>query len=381
MRVILTGGGTGGHIYPALALAEVLRQRDPNIKLLYIGSEQGPEGRIVPAAGIPFAAIPARGLVGKGAVDKVKGFWSLARGIAAARSIVARARPDVIVGTGGYVAGPVGLVAGWRRLPLVIHEQNAFPSTTNRWLSRWAHTVAVPFAAAKTYFPRARQVVVTGNPVRPAVLEAVREEARRQLGLTAYAQVILVMSGSGGARRINQAVVQLAAGLPSVATAAEPTALIVVTGQRYYETVCQSLAQQGLPTGDGGPLRVYPYLDNMEQALAAADLVVSRAGAVSLAEITARGLPAVIVPSPNVTHDHQRRNAAVLAQAGAAVVIEDENCSGPHLLAVVSKLLADGEGLASMADISKQLGVPDAAQRLADLVYQAGGHKFEEQQA
>lgn len=367
MRVVLTGGGTGGHIYPALALAAELRQQDPDVKLLYVGSRTGLEGRIVPAAGIPFVAIPAQGLVGKSIVDVIGGLWALAQGVAAARGVLARARPTVVIGTGGYVSGPVGLVAALSGIPLVIHEQNAQPSVTNRLLSRRAAAVAVPFPATVAAFPHARRVVVTGNPVRPAVLDADREQARKVLGLDKFRHIILVTSGSGGARTVNNAAVPLVAALPP------GTALILVTGERYYDGVVDALAARGLTGTADGPLRVYPYLAEMELALAAADVAVTRAGATSLAEITARGLPAVVVPSPHVTHDHQKHNAAVLAAAAAAVVIDDADCTGDRLTRAVLDLLADGGRLAATAANSRALGVPDAGARLAALVRQVAG--------
>lgn len=365
MRVVLTGGGTGGHIYPALALAEELRRHDPHVNLLYVGSRQGLEGRIVPAAGIPFVPIPARGLVGKNMMDRVRGVAALLQGMAAARKILARARPWVVVGTGGYVSGPVGIMAALMGIPLIVHEQNAFPSVTNRLLSPRAVAVAVPFPAVGDAFPKARRVVVTGNPVRPAILDAQGPEARQQLALEGFRRVVLITSGSRGARRINEAALALAAGLPG------DTALLWVTGEGYYEEMLVRLQGAGLAPGPPGPLRVQPYLEEMELALAAADLAVTRAGGITLAEITARGLPAVVVPSPHVTHDHQRHNARVLEQAGAAVMLDDDQCTGETLARMVGELLSDEERLAAMAGASRALGVPDAARRLAQLVLEA----------
>lgn len=364
MRVVLTGGGTGGHIYPALALAEELRRHDPHVNLLYVGSRTGLEGRIVPAAGIPFVPIPARGLVGKNMLDRIRGVVTLLQGMAVARRILVHARPWVVVGTGGYVSGPVGIMAALMGIPLIVHEQNAFPSVTNRLLSARATAVAVPFPAVADAFPRARRVEVTGNPVRPAILAADGRKARQQLALSGFRRVVLVTSGSRGAQRINEAALALAAGLPG------DTALLWVTGERYYDDVLARLQAAGLTPGRTSALQVHPYLEEMELALAAADLVVTRGGAISLAEITARGLPAVVVPSPHVTHDHQRHNARVLAGAGAAVMLDDAQCTGENLARIVGELLADEERLAAMAAASRALGVPDAAQRLAQLVQQ-----------
>jgi UDP-N-acetylglucosamine--N-acetylmuramyl-(pentapeptide) pyrophosphoryl-undecaprenol N-acetylglucosamine transferase len=356
VRVVLTGGGTGGHIYPALAIAAEL---GAGVVVGYLGTERGLEARVVPEAGIAFYAVPASGVLGKAPAAMARGALGAVAGLGRALSLVRRLRPDVVVGTGGYVTGPVGMAAALAGVPLFILEENARPGVTNRMLARFARHIAVPWAEAAVGFPPSvrTKVVVTGNPVRREVIEADRGEARRRFGLAPDATVLLVVGGSQGAEAINEAVLALVRDREAWPPGA---ALIWATGPRYHSAVLSRL-------GEPPPwARIVPYLDDMPQAYAAADLVVARAGAMTVAELTARGVAAVLVPSPNVTGDHQTANARVLAARGAAVMLGERALAG--LGSTVRALIADRERLARMASASRALGRPDAAATLASLV-------------
>ncbi|HEY8393955.1 MAG TPA: undecaprenyldiphospho-muramoylpentapeptide beta-N-acetylglucosaminyltransferase [Thermaerobacter sp.] len=372
MRVLLTGGGTGGHIYPALAIASELRRRVPDCELLYAGTREGLESRIVPRAGLPFVTISARGLVRKRPREMAAGMLALVRGLWQASRLIARFDPDVVVGTGGYVAAPVALAAARRGVPVLIQEQNAYPGATNRLLARWAAAVCIPFEEGRRFFPPRARIYVTGNPVRPEVLQADSEEARRRLGIPAGARVVLVTGGSRGAERINRAALELAA-----AVAERPdTVLLWACGERYHPQVRAQLAARLRAAGAGAEsdrVRLFPYLDDMAAAYAVADLYVGRAGATTLAEVTARGLPAVLVPSPNVAHNEQDHNARVLERAGAARVIPDAELTGRRLVETVLALLADREGLRRMASASRGLGRPGALADIVDRVLELAG--------
>lgn len=371
MRVLLTGGGTGGHIYPALAIAAELQRRVPGCEMLYVGTREGLESRIVPRVGLPFVTVSARGLIRKGPREVLAGILSLTRGLVQADRIVARFRPDVVVGTGGYVAAPVALAAVRRRIPVVIQEQNAVPGATNRLLARWARAVCVPFAEAGRFFPEGTRVVVTGNPVRPEILSARREEARARLGLDGTEPVVLVTGGSRGAERVNGAALELAVAVSGWTRGV----LLWACGERYHREMAAGLARRLAQAGrDPGPrVRLFPYIDDMPTAYAAADLYIGRAGATTLAEITARGLPAVLIPSPHVAHHEQDANARVLERAGAAVVILDAELTGARLVDVVAGLLAAPERLAAMARSSRELGRPGATAAIVDQVLAAAG--------
>ncbi|HEX6989145.1 MAG TPA: undecaprenyldiphospho-muramoylpentapeptide beta-N-acetylglucosaminyltransferase [Bacillota bacterium] len=369
LRVMMTGGGTGGHVYPALAVASELRRLVPAVEFLYVGTREGLESRIVPAAGLPFRSVRARGFIRKRPLDLVRAVLDLARGYRTALVLVRAFRPAVVLGTGGYVMAPVILAAARCRVPVVLHEQNALPGVANRWLSRYADVVAVPFDEAVAAFPRARRVEVTGNPTRPEILTARTPDARRELGLDPDRPVVLITSGSRGARSLNRAAVEWIRG------GELPAQVLLSTGHAYHSEVVRSLASAGLDAGAlaGRGVVVVPYLERMDLALAAASLAVTRAGALTIAELTARGVPAILVPSPNVTHDHQHRNAELLRRAGAAVLLPDAELSGARVGREVERLLSDGERLAAMARAAAALGRPDAGRRLAELLLEAAG--------
>lgn len=361
VRVVLTGGGTGGHVYPALAIAAEL---GPGAVVGYLGTARGLEARLVPEAGLPFYPVPATGALGKGAGALPGAALRALRGWAHALRLIRRLRPDVVVGTGGYVTGPVGLAAVTAGIPLFILEENARPGLTNRMLARFARHVAVPWAEAAAGFPpRVRtKVVVTGNPVRREVVEADRAAARAALGLDPQAPVVVVVGGSQGAQAINEQVLAL---VRERELWPAPAQLVWATGPRYHASLLARLGE--VPAW----AHVVPYIDDMPAAYAAADVVVARAGAMTVAEITARGVPAVLVPSPNVTADHQTANARVLADRGAALLLPEGAL--PALGPTLRELLADPGRRAEMARASRSLGRPDAAAVLAALVVRDAG--------
>ena len=358
-RILLTGGGTGGHIYPALAVVEVL-----GLEAVagYVGSPRGLEARVVPDAGLELVTLETSGVMGKSVSGKLRGAARAARAVGRARQILRDRRPDAVLGTGGYVTGPVGVAAWLEGIPLIILEENAIPGVTNRLLGHVAHRVAVPWEEAREGFPASvrPRVVVTGNPVRTRVLAVSREEARRELGLPARSRTVLLFGGSQGAAELNRVGRMLAqsGSLP------EDTFLVWASGVRYFEEVSRALGDRA-----SSRVRLVPYLDDMPAALAVADLAVTRAGAVTLAELTARGVPSILIPSPNVTSDHQTANARVLARRGAARLVTEDSLR--QVRPIVRDLLDRPETLKEMAQAAEALGRPDAARKLADLVLKA----------
>lgn len=354
MRYLLTGGGTGGHIYPALAIADALKELDPGAELLYVGTEAGRESGVVPRAGIPFTVISSGGLVNLSARQKLAGGLRALKGVLDSARHIRRFRPDVVIGTGGFVSGPVMLAAWLLGRPLVIQEQNAFPGVTNRVAARWAQTVFVPYDEARPYFPKGTAIRRVGNPIRREVGAATRAEGRRAFGYSKADRVLLVTGGSGGARDLHNAVVAAVERLE----AAEPGSLKVlhVSGERYFEQVRQ--AYGGRPG-----VTVLPYVHNMPEAYAAADAGVFRAGAITLAEIQVRGLPSVLIPSPNVTHNHQEWNARTLESRGAALVVRERELSPQRLADAIRTAM--GEPGAAMRAALLELAEPDAARTIA----------------
>ena len=355
-------------MYPALAVAGRLVAEHEDVS--FVGTPSGLEARLVPEAGIAFKALSAAGF------DRSRP-WTLLTSSARIAVSTLRAwgwlgavRPDVVVGFGGYVSIPVGFAAAMRGIPLVLHEQNSVPGLANRILSRWASAVGVTYEESASLMAHPDRVVVTGNPVRPEVLQSSRRLGREKLGLPESATVLLVFGGSRGARHLNSAVVALS---PQLLLQSD-VCVIHVAGKAEVQSVRDALEGAG---GDGaGRWRVVDYLDDMGSALAASDLVVARAGATSIAEITALGLPAVLVPYPFATDDHQTKNASSMVAHGAAELVADADLDGERFGDIVIRLLGDETLRATMSAASRSLGKPDAAERVAVLARRAScdGH-------
>lgn len=372
MRLLLTGGGTGGHVYPALAVAEALR-RDAEAggfgatpaspcaagphELLYVGSQGGMEAGIVAQGGLPFRAILAGAVRGRSPFGLLVGAGRTAVGLLQALAIVGRYRPAAVLATGGYVCVPVVLAAWLRRVPVLMYLPDVEPGLAVSFLSRFAARVAVTSEGSRRFFA-ASKVVVTGYPVRPEVFEMDRARGRAHLGLPSDARVVLVFGGSRGARTLNEAT---AAALPRLLELAH---VVHVCGREDESAARARLAS--LPSGLAERYHLYTYLHSTEMAaaLAAADLAVSRAGASTLGEFPAVGLPSILVPYPHAGA-HQRLNAEALASLGAAVVLDNAAVRAGALLPAVEQLLGDPDRLAGMAAAARSLARPDAALAIA----------------
>lgn len=361
LRVAITGGGTGGHIYPALTIARTLQELAPGTEVLYIGTREGLEADIVPRTGLPFEVVHVAGVAGKSLTRAASGVLQAGRGTLESLRLLRRWRPDVVVGTGGYVSGPVVLAGRLAGARVAIQEQNAIPGFTIRVLSRLAQRVFLPNQSAREFFPRDAKFQVTGNPVRPEVLAVDRDEARLRLGVPTDRRLLYVFGGSRGARAINQALVPVLGRLLQ-----RPDLMVLyVTGKAAYDDVAGQVQRQGIDLEIPGKIMVKPYLYEAEDALAAADLALVRAGAMTMAEVAVRGLPAVIIPFPYAIYDHQERNARVPERQGAAVVIREKALTPEGLEETIAGLLDHPGRLAEMARKMKELGRPDAAERIA----------------
>ncbi len=356
MRYMFSGGGTGGHIYPALAIIAAVNELDPKAEFLYVGTQAGREAAVVPKEGIPFATISSAGLINLGIKQKITGALKAMKGILEAMGHIRRFRPDVVVGTGGFVAGPVLLAAKLLGRPVVIQEQNAFPGVTNRIASRWAKAVFVPYPEAEPHFPPGAKLKMIGNPVRREVAAATRPESRRAFGFSEQDRVLVIMGGSGGARDFNRFAVEAVRSLPDLSD----LKVLHITGERYYEQVKEMYG------GGQAGVTIVPYLHNMPQAYAAADAGLFRAGAITLAEVQVRGLPCVLIPSPNVTHNHQDWNARTLEKRGAALVVREKEMSAQRLADALRAALGD-RGPA-MRSALLELAQPEAGQAIAEAI-------------
>lgn len=354
MRVVVSGGGTGGHIYPALALINEIKKHHSDVEFLYIGTENGLEQNIVKRAEIPFKAVEISGFKRKISFENVKTVTRFLKAVSVSKKYLKEFNADVVIGTGGYVCGPVVYAASKMNIPTVIHEQNSLPGITNKFLSRYVNKVAICFEEAKKHFPE-HKVVLTGNPRASEVLGQDAEKGRQSLGLEKDKKTVLIFGGSRGAKAINEAVLQM---IPSLTE--KPYQVVYVTGEVHYEKVMQEIKS----IKDSGNVKIKPFIHNMPEVLAAVDLIVSRAGATSLAEITALGLPSILIPSPYVTANHQEVNARSLSDHEAAIMLREQELNGENLCSQIDGILLNEFKLKEMKQASKKLGIPDAASRL-----------------
>lgn len=366
MKFVVTGGGTGGHIYPALAIAKGLQDAF-QAKVYYIGGTKGIEASIVPKAGWPFRAIQLEGFQRKISWHNMVVAWYALAGLWQAVKWIREIKPAAVVGTGGYVCGPVVLAARLCGVPTLIHEQNAFPGFTNRVLSGLTKQVALTFPESAQHFSRHARTKVTGLPVRQEILQADRETSRFKLGLGIDDLLVLSFGGSQGASSINRAMGEVCRRVMAQGDN-KKLHIMHVTGPRQYETFLKSLETNGISLSEQGNITIIPYLDDMPTALAASDLAVCRAGAATLAELTVVGLPAILVPYPYAAGNHQAYNARSLEKAGAALVIEDKALQGENLWKTMVQLFSEQGKLREMAAASKMAGRPKAAEDIVHCV-------------
>lgn len=371
MRVLIAAGGTAGHINPALAIAGALKSACPEAEIHFAGRQKGMEYGLVTKAGYPFHHIEVNGiqrkLTPKNILRDIEALWHLALSGPRARAMLRQLQPDLVIGCGGYVSGPVVRCAAKMGIKTAIHEQNAFPGVTNKLLAPDVDVVfaAVPAAVEKLGAPD--KTLVVGNPVRPEIFAQDRAAARAALG-AGERTVLLSFGGSLGARRINELVADLAAWEQKQ----EKNILhIHATGSRGVPLFEKLAAEKGVTVGQS--LVVREYIEDMPQMLAAADLVISRAGALTLAELEAAGRAAILIPSPNVAENHQYYNALELQKAGAAVVIEEKELTADRLIETVERLTADRASLASMGKLARALAEPKSLEKITDRLLELTG--------
>jgi UDP-N-acetylglucosamine--N-acetylmuramyl-(pentapeptide) pyrophosphoryl-undecaprenol N-acetylglucosamine transferase len=362
--MLIAGGGTGGHLYPGIALAREVRRRDPHAAITFVGTAAGVEARVVPREGFPLELIRVAGLKGKSRVERLRGFALLPIAAVDAWRVISRSRPQVVVGVGGFASGPVLMLAAIRGYPTMLLEQNALPGITNRLLARVVRAAAVTFEDALRFFPGTG--FVAGNPVRPEFFHTAQEDDEG-IDTPQRAARVLIFGGSQGAHAINVAMVEAAARLAAAGIRLEITHQ---TGERDVALVGDAYRAAGLEA------RVAPFMYEMDREMTRADFVISRAGATTLSELAASGRPAILVPLPTATDDHQRRNAEAIAGVGGAEIIDERALTGERLAGVIVALATDGARRRRMGAAMRTLARPDAAERIADRAWQlAGGER------
>lgn len=349
--MIIAGGGTGGHLFPGIAIAEEFLRRNPSNRILFIGTERGLEKKVLGGLGLPLRTIRVEGIKGRGPMQTARALEKIPGSLVASFRILHEFRPDIVVGVGGYASGPVVLAARLMGIKTAIAEQNAFPGLTNRILGNFTNRIFLAFSASQKWFPKGR-TLVTGNPIRAAFL-AERPKERRNFPLF----TILIFGGSQGAHAINRIVGEA---LDDLLHLKDRLCFIHQTGETDKEMVADAYRKRSFTA------EVFPFITDMAAAYRAADLLICRAGATSIAEITAGGKASILIPFPFAVNDHQTRNADVLSRAGAAEVIGEKDLKGPLLATLIERLYRNPETVRNMGASAAKLGNPNAARDIVD---------------
>lgn len=363
-KVLIGGGGTGGHVFPAIAIADALKLKDPGMEFLFVGASGRMEMEKVPEAGYSIVGLPVAGFQRRLTLKNITFFFKLLVSMIRSRRIVRTFDPDVAVGVGGYASGPILKAAARKRVPILIQEQNSCAGVTNRLLARSARTICVAYENMDRYFP-ADRIVLTGNPVRRNLMSLPRDHKQdiEEFGLEDGKKVCLVLGGSLGARTLNHSIMEGAEKLDR-----DGLQILWQCGKFYQKEAEEMVSRSGLKN-----IRVLSFISKMDCAYGAADLIVSRAGAITISELCLIGKPVILVPSPNVAEDHQTRNAEALVSGNAAILVPD-NLAGEYLVDKILKLMGDEDQKKELSENIVQLGISDASQHIAAEVIKIMGH-------
>lgn len=357
MRVLLTGGGTGGHIYPALSMMKAIKEKDPNSMFLYVGTAEGLEAKIVPDAGVDFRSVRISGFRRSFSLENFKTIYKFVSAIQVAKNYIKEFKPDIIIGTGGYVCAPVVYAGALLKVKTVIHEQNSLPGITNKFLARYVDKILICFEEARKYFPAAK-VVMTGNP-RATEVATTLKVGKAALGLSPHKKTVLISGGSRGAKPINDAFIAMVEKYEQ-----SDFETVFVTGAVHYESIVSEI-------GDIDALKnvkILPFISDMPKFLVSIDLFVGRSGATFLSEITSLGVASILIPSPYVAENHQEFNARSVTDHGGGTLILESDLTGVVLYDEIMRLLNDKGVLESMRTATKKLGNPDANTRILSVI-------------
>ncbi len=357
MNIIFAGGGTGGHINPAISIADFMRLRHHDFKALFIGTRRGLETRLVPQAGYDIEYIDIRGFDRRNPFNNISVIKKLIKAKSDCAEIIKRFEADAVVCTGGYVSGPVAMAASKLSVPALIHEQNVYPGLTVKGAAKYVEYVAVSFDETVSHIKQKEKCVVTGNPIREEILKANRAECRNKLGIKDNEKFVLIFGGSLGAERINNAVVGILERFSGT-----NIKILFGTGERNYEDVLKRCSN----VGQG--ITITPYINNMAEVLSASDLVVSRSGAITVSELACLNKPAILIPSPNVVRNHQQQNAKEFEDAGAAVMLCEDDLSSDSLYSALISLINDAGKLECMSENMKKYARSDALLKFEELI-------------
>ena len=361
MNIIVSGGGTGGHIYPAISLIEELKKRDENNKILYVGTEKGLESSIVPKLGIDFKTIHVRGIPRKINANSFKALKELFKGLKEANKILKDFKPDLVIGTGGYVSGPILYKATKTKAKVAFHEQNSFPGVTNRILSRYVDRYFVTFEESIKYFKNQEKAVVTGNPIRNRFTDIGKNKdaAIEQYKISETKKVVFIFGGSNGSEILNKATLDMVDKISNQ----DVFEVILATGKLNYDEFIQKSGN------DIRNLHIYPYIDDIDKAYSVSDLIVTSSGAITLAELSFLGKASILVPKAYTTENHQEHNARAFEKIGASKVILEKDVNANTLFDQINEILNDDKLLQELSENSKKMSYPTACKDIVDELY------------
>jgi UDP-N-acetylglucosamine--N-acetylmuramyl-(pentapeptide) pyrophosphoryl-undecaprenol N-acetylglucosamine transferase len=360
LKVLIAGGGTGGHINPGLAIAKYIMQQEPLAEITFVGTKKGLETKLVPREGFTLETITVRGFKRKLSLDTVVAVKELIQSFFEASKLIKKVKPDVVIGTGGYVCGPVLYAAAKKGIPTLIHESNAYPGVTNRLLAKYVNYVAVSFKDSEKYFKDTAKLIHTGNPVRQELLNANRLDVIKQLDIAPDKPLIVVMGGSRGARKINETVSEMLNNYFK-----GEFNLIFSTGEEQFEVINSSIK---IDNKYQKMVKVVPYIYDVDKVYVASDLMICRAGAITISELQTIGIPSILIPSPYVTANHQEHNARSLEKDGGAVVILENELNADLLYKQICNLISNKEVLKKMAESATKNRKTDSAQKIYSLL-------------
>lgn len=358
MKILLAGGGTAGHINPALAIAGYVKEAEKDSQILFVGTKKGMESTLVPKAGYDIKYVEVEGLSKKLTLKNIRSLCHMLTARSKCKKIIKEFSPDVVIGTGGYVCAPAVMAANSLGIPTLIHEQNVFPGSAIGLLSKKSSVTAISFEESRKYLTNAKNILFTGNPIRPSILSCTRNEARASLGL-GDEKLIVIFGGSLGAARINSVALSYIKNLEKN----NPYKILFATGERNYDDIMSQIKEEGIIPGDN--ISIVSYIHNMDQVMNAADLLVCRSGAITVSEISALGKPAILIPSPNVTNNHQEYNARALSDNGAAITILEKDFNKASLKSAIDSILGSQSTQDEMSEKSIKLSSVNAL----DIIY------------
>lgn len=349
MKVIISGGGTGGHIYPALAIADTIKANHPHAEIIFVGTKDGLEAEIIPNHGYPIEFISVGYLKRKISFHNIKSGLKLFKGLVQSKKILENFAPDVVIGTGGFVSGPIVYSAARKKIPTIIHEQNVYPGLTNKILAKKVDIIAISFEDSKKYFPNSKEIILTGNPIRKAFREPYKSDRKKEKSK------VLIFGGSGGAAKINSGVLWIAENFERL-----PYEILAVSGKHHFEKMNKIV--------DHEDIEVIPYLENMPEKMKNADLIVTSAGAITITEILATGKPGILIPKANTAENHQEFNARSIESKGGAVVILEKDLNGQKLYEEIDRMIHAPEVLREMGKKNRSLAQDETEESLYKLI-------------